>query len=84
MTKTEEPEYENINVTKIVPGDVVSMNTGYRPLDDEDVTITKSYATKSLFGDDMWMLEGSSYRGYSDLMCLPTDMVSKKICPTKK
>lgn len=79
-----EPKYENVNVTEIVPGDIVSMNTGYRPLDDEDVTITKSYATKSLFGDAMWMLEGQSYSGHNDLMCLLTDKVSKRVCASKR
>lgn len=80
----EEYKYESVDVISIKPGDVVNINTGYRPLDDEDVPITKSYATKGLFGDDTWVLEGVAYTGPVYLNCAIGDKVSKRICLSKK
>jgi hypothetical protein len=45
------PEYQSTPVPDIKVGDIISVNTGYRPLDDEDCKVLKIEEGVSLFDD---------------------------------
>ena len=42
-----------ISVKQVRIGDVLSINTGYNPLDDENCRVLKIRDSKGLFGDEM-------------------------------
>jgi hypothetical protein len=50
-------------VTDIKVGDIIDVNTGYRPLDDEDCEVLAIKETNGLFGDKSISFEIDSYHG---------------------
>lgn len=50
--KPQSVPYRNIFAHTVKKGDVLNVNTGYRPLDDEDCEVLKVREIKGLFGDN--------------------------------
>lgn len=55
--------YASTLVTKIKVGDIINVNTGNHPLDEEDCEVLKIEMGKTLFGDDMIKFYIKSYHG---------------------
>lgn len=51
---------------EIVVGDVINVNTGYRPLDDENVKVLSITEGKDLFGNEILTFLIDSWEGTHD------------------
>lgn len=51
------------NATEIKVGDIININTGYRPLDDENCKVLDIKSGVGLFGDPMINFYIESYHG---------------------
>ena len=55
--------FTSIPITQVKVGDILSVNTGYRPLDDEYCKVLKVKHSKGLFGDEQIEFFIESYHG---------------------
>lgn len=63
--------------TQIKVGDILNVNTGYRPLDDEDCEVLKISERMGLFGEAELVFHIKSYHGNHDYHVDPTKNVTK-------
>ena len=69
--------------TDIKVGDIINVNTGYRPLDDEDCKVLAIEEKSGLFGDKMLSFKIDSHHG-KHWFDVPLEMVyGKNRYPTK-
>lgn len=55
--------YERVPVTQIKVGDIISVNTGSRPFDDENCKVLEIKRTTGMFGDEQISFFIASYTG---------------------
>lgn len=60
---TEITKFSSIPITQVKVGDIINVNTGYRPLDDENCEVLKIKRSTGSFGDEQIEFLIKSYHG---------------------